>query len=354
MRVYNRIRGFASMVTLGVFMIFVSNYIASTDALFRGAAFAGQRQAASKVSSKRQAVPPEWDWFKGAPELSKSSKKINKVNSDEVCKVVSPEVKRSATPNASFELAYAKMLKLKSLRTERDKQILANIKASDKSSSMSQMNRKIREIRSKAIEARVEEPIIKPASKQVTKKYQKTDRKKRQLDETKAVEAREEIIEKANAIMSTVSTVAIPNVSPNKTVKLSVIAPPREPARFTEQVPALDLEDFAKEEAMSFVVPEMDLNEIVAIDDMLAIDTAPPAIEAVAPVVKKQKQASKKSYYQKSGKNSGVEAKQAGYNRYAPEKPETIETLYRGANSVYSPRINELVNERKDKIFGTN
>lgn len=347
MRVNSQLKGFVSFLTLSVLMIFVSNYFASTDGMLRGAAFANQKHS-KRVSKQRQPVPPEWNWFSAA-DLNAISKNVNQ-KTDSISNEPCVNTKPNGKANPSFELAYAKMLKIKSQRSERDKEILANIKASEKSSSMVQLNRKIQEIRRK-VEVQETKQV---APKYTQKKYQHKPIQKKKKQEVVAVsqDTKEEIIEKANAIMSTISTVAIPNVSPAKTTKLSVIAPPREEPRFVEPVPALDLEDFANDEAMNFVVPQMDLNEIVAIDDMLAIDTAPPVIESLV-ISAPKKRTKKNRSYQKTDSGRKVETKQ-GYNRYAPAKPQTIETLYRGANSVYSPRINELVNERKEKIFGTN
>lgn len=354
MRFNGKIKGLPSMLALGTLMLFASNFLNASfgDVAGRcgGALFAASSVYASSksvsgesksvkgrdVSKKsssyqnsdksvvREEIPPEWNWFSVPLKVSYESGRAELVPAVEV-KIPSVKAKKAVAQkkvstatselakmtqdvsidtkpvkrktNASFDLAFAKMSKLKSQRTEKDKKIVANLDNQDKPSSMILMRKKIREI------------------------CQKID------NQTPGVSK----VSNVDCVVVAAPVPVAPSVVP---AVPAVIAPPRDipfcARNVEESKPVLS------DNQMSFaaeVIPPMDLNEIIAIDDMVAIDNAPPpAVKVVEPVKKKVK----------------------GYNRYAPKKPEKIETLYRGLGSEYSPRINELVNERKDKIFGKN
>jgi len=366
MRFTGKIKGLPSMLALGTLMLFASNFLNTsfgniTDscggALFAASApsvctssksVSGKSVSGKKISKKqssyqkndntnvvREEVPTEWNWFSvplkvsyesGRAELVpavevkmpsvKSAKSVKSVKSAKSVKSNSDNalsqlnnISESAVntcnaekvakkrTNASFDLAFAKMSKLKSQRSERDKKIIAGLGAQDKPSSMVLMRKKIREI------------------------CDKIDNKAAGVSD---------VANSACVVVAAPVPVA-PSVVP---AVPAVIAPPRDMPFCAKNIddgkPVLSGDDmsFAAE-----IVTPIDLDEIIAIDDMVAIDSAPPTagVIKVAEPVKKKVQ---------------------GYNRYAPKRPEKIETLYKGLGGEYSPRINELVNERKDKIFG--
>lgn len=366
MRFTGKIKGLPSMLALGTLMLFASNFLNTsfgniTDncggALFAASSVpsvyassksvsgSGKSVAGKKVSKKqssyqkndkakmvREEIPAEWNWFSvplkvsyesGRAELvpatevkmpsvkpvkavksvksvkSNSGNALSQLNSISESAVNTDNTEKVAKKrtNASFDLAFAKMSKLKSQRSEKDKKIVAGLSAQDKPSSMVLMRKKIREI------------------------CHKIDNK---------VAGVSDIADSACVVVAAPVPVA-PSVVP---AVPAVIAPPRDMPFCAKNIdndkPVLSGDDmsFAAE-----IAAPIDLDEIIAIDDMVAIDSAPPAagVIKVAEPVKKKVQ---------------------GYNRYAPKRPEKIETLYKGLGGEYSPRINELVNERKDKIFG--
>ncbi|MDD3000289.1 MAG: hypothetical protein PHF29_00865 [Candidatus Riflebacteria bacterium] len=361
MRFTRKIKGLPSMLALGTLMLFASNFLNTSicdvagkcgGALFAASSASSvyvssrsvsgeskslKRKSVSKKSSNyqkndktvvRDEIPPEWNWFSVPLKVSYESGRAELVPASEV-KVPSAPVKARKTvaqkkassaitelnqisdsavrvdktakkrTNASFDLAFAKMNKLKNQRTEKDKKIVANLGVQDKPSSMVLMRKKIREI------------------------CQKID--------SQAAGVSSDI--NVDCVVVAAPVPVAPSVVP---AVPAVIAPPRDMPFCAKNVD--DSKPILSDDQMSFaaeIIPPMDLNEIIAIDDMVAIDSAPPpagVVKVVEPVRKKVQ----------------------GYNRYAPKKPEKIETLYRGLGSEYSPRINELVNERKDKIFGKN
>lgn len=363
MRFTGKIKGLPSMLALGTLMLFASNFLNTsfgniTDncggALFAASSVpsvyassksvsgSGKSVAGKNVSNKqssyqkndktkvvREEIPAEWNWFSvplkvsyesGRAELvpaaevkmpsvkpvkavksvkSNSGNALSQLNSISESAVNTDNTEKVAKKctNASFDLAFAKMSKLKSQRSEKDKKIVAGLSAQDKPSSMVLMRKKIREI------------------------CHKIDNKTAGVSD---------IDDSACVVVAAPVPVAL-SVVP---AVPAVIAPPRDMPFCAKNIdndkPVLSGDDmsFAAE-----IAAPIDLDEIIAIDDMVAIDSAPPAagVIKVAEPVKKKVQ---------------------GYNRYAPKRPEKIETLYKGLGGEYSPRINELVNERKDKIFG--
>lgn len=366
MRFTGKIKGLPSMLALGTLMLFASNFLNTsfgniTDncggALFAASSVpsvyassksvsgSGKSVTREKISKKqssyqkndktkvvREEIPAEWNWFSVPLKVSYESGRAELVPAAEVkmpsvkpvkaVKAVKPVKSNSGNAisqlssisdsavnrdnvenvakkrtNASFDLAFAKMSKLKSQRSEKDKKIVAGLSAQDKPSSMVLMRKKIREI------------------------CHKIDNKTAGVSD---------VADSACVVVAAPVPVA-PSVVP---AVPAVIAPPRDMPFCAKNIdndkPVLsgDEMSFAAE-----IAAPIDLDEIIAIDDMVAIDSAPPAagVIKVAEPVKKKVQ---------------------GYNRYAPKRPEKIETLYKGLGGEYSPRINELVNERKDKIFG--
>lgn len=366
MRFTGKIKGLPSMLALGTLMLFASNFLNTsfgniTDncggALFAASSVpsvyassksvsgSGKSVAGKNISNKqssyqkndktkvvREEIPAEWNWFSVPLKVSYESGRAELVPAAEVkmpsvkpvkaVKAVKPVKSNSGNAisqlssisdsavnrdnvenvakkrtNASFDLAFAKMSKLKSQRSEKDKKIVAGLSAQDKPSSMVLMRKKIREI------------------------CHKIDNKTAGVSD---------VADSACVVVAAPVPVA-PSVVP---AVPAVIAPPRDMPFCAKNIdndkPVLSGDDmsFAAE-----IAAPIDLDEIIAIDDMVAIDSAPPAagVIKVAEPVKKKVQ---------------------GYNRYAPKRPEKIETLYKGLGGEYSPRINELVNERKDKIFG--
>lgn len=366
MRFTGKIKGLPSMLALGTLMLFASNFLNTsfgniTDncggALFAASSVpsvyassksvsgSGKSVAGKNISNKqssyqkndktkvvREEIPAEWNWFSVPLKVSYESGRAELVPAAEVkmpsvkpvkaVKAVKPVKSNSGNAisqlssisdsavnrdnvenvakkrtNASFDLAFAKMSKLKSQRSEKDKKIVAGLSAQDKPSSMVLMRKKIREI------------------------CHKIDNKTAGVSD---------VADSACVVVAAPVPVA-PSVVP---AVPAVIAPPRDVPFCAKNIdndkPVLSGDDmsFAAE-----IAAPIDLDEIIAIDDMVAIDSAPPAagVIKVAEPVKKKVQ---------------------GYNRYAPKRPEKIETLYKGLGGEYSPRINELVNERKDKIFG--
>lgn len=351
MRFTRKIKGLPSMLALGTLMLFASNFLNTSfgdvagkcgGALFAASSssvyvssksVSGESKSVKgkKLSKKssgyqnsdkpvvRDEIPSEWNWFSVPLKVSYESGRAELVPATEVKTVTAkktvakkqaltavaeldeisesvaqaPKVAKKRT-NASFDLAFAKMSKLKGQRTEKDKKIVANLGAQDKPSSMVLMRKKIREI------------------------CQKIDNQAAGVSNDVNVDC----------VVVTAPVPVAPSVVP---AVPAVIAPPRDMPFCAKNVD--EAKPLLSDDQMSFaaeVIPPMDLNEIIAIDDMVAIDNAPPVVKVVEPVKKKVQ----------------------GYNRYAPKKPEKIETLYKGLGSEYSPRINELVNERKDKIFG--
>lgn len=366
MRFTGKIKGLPSMLAIGTLMLFASNFLNTsfgniTDncggALFAASSVpsvyassksvsgSGKSVAGKNISNKqssyqkndktkvvREEIPAEWNWFSVPLKVSYESGRAELVPAAEVkmpsvkpvkaVKAVKPVKSNSGNAisqlssisdsavnrdnvenvakkrtNASFDLAFAKMSKLKSQRSEKDKKIVAGLSAQDKPSSMVLMRKKIREI------------------------CHKIDNKTAGVSD---------IADSACVVVAAPVPVA-PSVVP---AVPAVIAPPRDMPFCAKNID--DGEPVLSGDEMSFaaeIAAPIDLDEIIAIDDMVAIDSAPPAagVIKVAEPVKKKLQ---------------------GYNRYAPKRPEKIETLYKGLGGEYSPRINELVNERKDKIFG--
>lgn len=366
MRFTGKIKGLPSMLALGTLMLFASNFLNTsfgniTDncggALFAASSVpsvyassksvsgSGKSVTREKISKKqssyqkndktkvvREEIPAEWNWFSVPLKVSYESGRAELVPAAEVkmpsvkpvkaVKAVKPVKSNSGNAisqlssisdsavnrdnvenvakkrtNASFDLAFAKMSKLKSQRSEKDKKIVAGLSAQDKPSSMVLMRKKIREI------------------------CHKIDNKTAGVSD---------VADSACVVVAAPVPVA-PSVVP---AVPAVIAPPRDMPFCAKNID--DGEPVLSGDDMSFaaeIAAPIDLDEIIAIDDMVAIDSAPPAagVIKVAEPVKKKVQ---------------------GYNRYAPKRPEKIETLYKGLGGEYSPRINELVNERKDKIFG--
>ena len=289
----------------------------------------------NKISNKKNSVPQEWQWFDKPLNLGNVEYSEDKIE----------EKTSKVQPNASFQLALAKMQQIKNKRTARDLELLAKIKASEKSVSMMKMNQKIKEISRRAglVSGESYEPEIintpvvapsfvpvpsslKTEAPKVNNRNHRNHRRPSRIGRKRAHRrAKNQINENINQITDNLAS-SVPTYSAE--IKKEATKPTLS----------------GREVASGLATPVMtneELNEMIAIDDLVAVDNEPPAIVPFENIVSSNKQVTSKT------------KKIEGYNRYAPKPVENVEILYRGVGDEYSDRINVIVNERKEKIFGS-